>query len=267
MFYLAGETEPTQNETLSSSLEAGIGEVVQLAAGTKTVGIEGQFPRLSLLKIDLTDGRIDPSRKTEKPVGVGPAKLAFFTSHFQIAARPLFVGHAPIKLDLSARDASFQYDRSASGRLILLPASLNDGRASIEVSKADLERLILSQANLAALKQGAKITDLKLHLELRGEHSIGIDLRVTAKKMMMSGTIRVVGVAEIDNQLIAHVSGLDCTGDGVVGKFAAGVLAGKLKQFEGKTFPLSELAFAGIQPRSVRVESVDPLRITATFGS
>jgi hypothetical protein len=268
VFYLAATTEPTNNDEFIRALEGGIREVLVFPRDAKIIHLQGNYPAFDLLKIDLTGGRIDTSRPLPpRPVGVGPPKPAVTAKSLQIVANPVQLGAGRVKVDMSARGVTLQYDVDSTGRRLLLPASLSEGRVMMEISRADLEAIILAGAIAAAEKQGAKVTRLELHLTPRGERSLAIDVRVTAKKMMMSGVVRVAGDVDLDDNLVARLSHLTCEGEGVAGKIAASVLAPKIRQAEGRALPLADFAFAGMRPRDVRIESVDPVRIIATFGS
>lgn len=268
MFYFAGTTEPTNNEEFIHALEGGVRQILMLPQDAKIIHLDGNYPAFDLLKIELTGGRVDSTGLLPaKPVGVGPPKPAVTAKSLRIVANPVQIAAGRVKLEMSAREVSLQYDVDSAGRWMLLPASVSEGQAIMEISRGDLEAIILAGATAAAEKQGAKVTKLELHLTPRGERSLAIDVRVTAKKMMMSGVVRVSGDVDIDDNLVARLSRLTCEGEGVAGKIAASVLAPKIRQAEGRAFPLADFAFAGMRPRDVRIQSVDPVRVVAMFGS
>jgi hypothetical protein len=267
MFYLDGNTEPTNAVELSRALEAGLRQVLSFAAGTEIVTLEGPYPEAKLLHINLTGASVDPSRKQPKPVGVGKLTHAMSTESLRVVGHPVNIEAGKVKLDLAASDVSFNYDRNASGQLLMLPASCRTGTATVEISRSDLEAMVLTQATVAAAQQGAKITRIDLELILRSERSLAVDVRVHAKKMMMGGVVHVTGQVDLDAQLNATLSHLTCEGEGVAGKIAATFIAPKLKRVDGQTFPVASFGYAGMHIHELRITSVDPVIITATFGA
>ena len=267
MFYLAGPIEPTHSEDFIKALEGGIREVVTFPPDVKIVTLTGDYPAFDAIRIDLTEGRINTANRPEKPKGVGTGKNEITAGIFQIIAHPLHVDAGRISLDLSANAVTLRYDVDSSGRQIILPVSSESGTLKMEIPRADLEALILARATAAAAQQGAKITALELKLILRSERSLAIDLRVHAKKMMMGGVVHISGRVDLDDHLTARLSEMKCEGEGVAGKIAAGFLAPKIKQVDGRSFPLADESLNGLHLRDLRVTSVDPVRIEGAFGA
>ncbi len=267
MFYLAGTIEPTSADDFTKALEGGIREVVTLPSDLKIVTLTGDYPAFEAIEIDLTGGRINTANRPEKPRGLGTGKNEVTAKIFQIFAHPLNVDAGRISLDLSARAVTLRYDLDPSGRQIILPVSSESGTLKMEIPLADLEALILARATAAAAQQGAKITALELKLIARTERSLAIDLRVHAKKMMMGGVVHISGRVDLDDHLTARLSEMNCEGEGVAGKIAAGFLTPKIRQVDGRSFPLAAESLNGLHLHDLRVTSVDPVRIEGAFGA
>jgi hypothetical protein len=228
------------------------------------VSVAGEYPALGVLQVDLTGAQVDPSRRPA-PLAAAETGAVVTVRELCIAGRPIQIENARVTLDLLASDVRLRYARGESG-LWLVPIGVAEGRILLEVPRTDLEALILTHAKEAAQSHGANVTKLELKLTLLNPRSIAAEAVVTAKKTLLSGTVRLTGRLDIDDALTARISNLDCVGQGVVGSVAAAAIKPKVKQAEGRTIALGALAFEGLHPRDVRIESVDPLQIVATFA-
>jgi hypothetical protein len=266
VFYLAGDNEPKDAEQLRNALEAAIRQAAEFPADQKLITCTGEYPAFESFTVDLTNGRIDPNRAPPTPQGVGPAKPAIKSKLLTVVAHPLQIDAAKLHIDLQAHDAQMNYDRDAKGHLLLMPDRFGSGQLAIEMTLSDLTYLVLNQAKVHAGAQGVTIEKLDMKLRQLSERSLGLDARITAKKSLFTGVVQVTGQLEIDSAMRARLSKLDCRGENLTGNVAAGMLKPKLKQMEGREFPLADFAFAGVKLNDVRLASVEPLRITATFG-
>jgi hypothetical protein len=120
---------------------------------------------------------------------------------------------------------------------------------------------------MAAKEQGIKIEGLDLTLASAGPRSLAVDARVKAKKMMVSGVIHIKGKVDVDDEMNATVSGLECKGEGMVGTMVAGVVQGKLKPYEGKVFPLMTFSLGDVALRDLKIDVKNTVKVSADFGS
>jgi hypothetical protein len=88
-----------------------------------------------------------------------------------------------------------------------------------------------------------------------------------AKKLFLSTSLRITGQLDLDEELNARISGLDCTGDGAIASVACGVLKPHLQKLERREFPLMSLPMGEVRLRDVRIAVGDKLSITADFGA
>jgi hypothetical protein len=257
-------SEPTTARQLAEALEGGLRTLTAIPPGRNIASADGAYPALDTLRVDLTGAQVDTTRRPAPP-GAGETGAVVTARELRIAGRPIQVENARVTLELSATDARLRYARGEGG-LWLVPIGVAEGRMVVELARGDLEALILSHAREAGQAHGANVTKLDLKLALLGPRSIAADALVTARKTLLTGTVRLTGQLDIDEALAARISGLDCIGQGVVGSVAAAAIKPKLKRAEGRTMSLGTLVFEGLQPRDVRIESVDPLRIVGTFA-
>ena len=267
MFYISGNTEPKNSTEFIQALEGGIRELIAFPADAKIVSVTGEHPAFDSVAIDLGGGRIDSAKHLNKPTLGTVGQKGVSAKTLTIFAKPLRVDAGQVTVELSATQVSLNYHSDASGRLMLVPASSEKGILKLEISRADLETLILARATIAAAQQGAKITGLELKLTPRGERSLAIEVRVHAKKMMMAGVVCISGHVDIDDRLTARLSQMSCEGEGVAGKIAAGFLTPKIKQVDGRSFPLADESLNGLRLRDLRITRVDPVQVVAAFGT
>jgi hypothetical protein len=135
------------------------------------------------------------------------------------------------------------------------------------MSKEDIASLARAAAEMAAKQQGIKIEGLDLTLTSEGKRSLAADVRVKAKKMMVSGVIHITGRVDVDDEMNATVSNLDCDGEGMIGSMASGLVKSKLKPYEGKTFPLMTFSLGDVALRDLKIDVKTNVQVTAEFGS
>ena len=85
--------------------------------------------------------------------------------------------------------------------------------------------------------------------------------------MFLSTSLRITGQVDLDEELNARISGLDCTGEGAMGGIACGVLKPHLEKIDGRQFSLMSLPLGEVRLRDVQIAAGDKLSITAEFGS
>jgi hypothetical protein len=130
-----------------------------------------------------------------------------------------------------------------------------------------LERLVQEAARAAAETQGIKIEDLDLKLTSKGPRSAAAEVRVKAKKSILSGVVIIKGRLDIDDELNATISELNASGDGLVGKAAAGLVQGKLKQYDGTKVSLMAFSLGDVKLRDLKIDLKGALKVSASFGS
>jgi hypothetical protein len=88
-----------------------------------------------------------------------------------------------------------------------------------------------------------------------------------AKKLFLSASLRITAQLDLDEELNARISELDCTGDGAIAAVACGVLKPHLEKLNGREYPLMSLPLGQVRLRDVRVAVGEKLSVTAEFGS
>ena len=83
----------------------------------------------------------------------------------------------------------------------------------------------------------------------------------------MTGVIRITGRLDIDDELNATVSDLDCRGEGMVGTAAAGIVKKKIAPYDGTTVPLMAFSLGDVALRDLKIDLKKDLHVTAAFGT
>lgn len=268
MFPLAGKDFPTSAEELSTAIEDAIREVFTLPkkAGV-TVGGGAKWPHVKHVRIDLDGAKLNrPDEPPPKPVGVGKRKPGITVDRLEISGHPIQYEQTKLDLDFHATGLTFDFDRDEDGRGLLVLTDAEDGEVAAKIKKKDIEALALEAATIAAKQQGVTIQELDLDLTSSGTRSVAADVRVKAKKMMVSGVLRIAGAAEVDDELNATLSGLTCTGEGMIGNAAAGFLQKHLKAYDGRQIPLMAFSLGDVVLRDLDLSINGSVEVSAAFG-
>ncbi len=264
MFPLFTKTLPADPEGLREAIEESLRRVVRPAG--PMVSIEGQsYPRLASIRVSL-DHATAGDRPPRPPAPAGPVTPALQVETFEISGAPIHLQGAAINLSCRAREVEITQGRDRDGNILLLLKNAAEGSVEIATPMADLEALLRAEAKAAAAQQGVAIEDVRIKLHTRSERSLDVAVQVRAKKLFLSATVRINGRLEIDEQLNARLSGLQCAGDGKLGSLACGFLSPHLQRFNNRAFPLAALPLGGIKLRDVRIAAGTDLRVTAQFG-
>ncbi len=264
MFGLSGTDFPATREQLAAAIEGGLKQVLTIPSSAKSVVVEGVWPNLNLIRVDLNGAQVSVDRPPPDFRWVGDRRPAFAVRRLEIVGKPLRVGSAAIQIDLWADDALFEYDRDKERRPLLVVTAARQGKGHGEMGRAALDSLIREAATAAAAQHGISVTGFNLDLRQLGKLSFTADARIQAKKMFMTAVVHVAGRVDLDDSMVARLSGLRCTGEGVFGEIAAAAIRPQMTRLEGKTFSLS--ALGNLRLRDVSVRVADPMTLDATFG-
>lgn len=267
MFPLSGTSYPRSNDELSSSIRNSLAEVFQLPAGSAVVRIEGgTWPMLGRVVVDLSGAVVKVAELPPRPIPQEPREPGVTVSELEIFGRPVRYERSGLDLALNARALRFDFARDATGRAMLVLADASDGHVILKMSKTDLQAMLLSGATTAAKPHGVAIQDLQVNLASSGPRSLSGDLRVKAKKIMMSGVVHLRGKIDIDDSLVATLSNLACGGEGMIGSMAAALINTQLKANDGKKIPLMAFAMGDVSLHDVRIAVSEMIELTAEFG-
>jgi hypothetical protein len=267
MFPLAGKTFPTSKDELAQQIRDAMNDVLTLPKkGESVVAEGGSFPAVKKLKINLNGASVSATEPPPRPRPTGQREPGIEVDQLELSGHPIQYGSRKFDLDLTGRGLRFDFGRDRKGQPLLILADADEGHVKAKISKADIEALALEAARFFAQKQGVKIEDLDLTLTSNGPRSVAAEARVKARKLVMSGVIRIKGKLEVDDELNAIVSDLDVDGEGVVGSMVAPVLQKKIRPYNGMRIPLVAFSLGDVILRDVKIIVKDSVQVTAEFG-
>ena len=268
MFPLAGKNFPDSAEALAEAIAGALGQVLTLAAKGDAVTAEGgKFPSVKKLKINLSNAEVSANEPPPKPEATGKRQPGIEVDQLEVVGKPIKYEQNKLEMELKANGVKLDFGRDKKGQPLLVLADAKEGHVQARMSKADIESLARTAAEMAAGQQGIKIEGLDLKLTQEGKRSIAAEVRVKAKKLMVSGVIHLTGKLDIDDELNATVSGLECTGEGMIGTMAAGLVKSKLKPYDGAVFSLMTFSLGDVTLRDLKIDVKDSVQVTAEFES
>lgn len=268
MFPLAGKGFPKTAAELVEAINGALGQVLTLAKkGNGATAEGGAYPSIKKLKINLNDAAVSAAEPPPKPEAKGKRERGIEVDQLEVVGKPIKYEQNKLDLELKASGVRFDFGRDKTGQPLLVLADAKEGHVQAKMSKDDIASLARAAAEMAAKPQGIRIEGLDLTLTSEGKRSLAADVRVKAKKMMVSGVIHITGRVDIDDEMNATVSKLDCDGEGMIGSMASGLVKAKLKPYEGKTFPLMTFSLGDVTLRDLKIDVKSAVQVTAAFGS
>jgi hypothetical protein len=265
MFPLKTATLPSTTADLARALNESLRELFIVAKDPVAIR-EASYPHLSELSVSL-DGAQLRGQPPAIPSLSGNPTPALDLDSLKIDASALSIGPAAIDLSLSATAVSLHQAKDSQGNVLLLLHNAANGHIEICTSPSDLEALIAEVAKAEAGNHGVTIDSVQLILRSKSSRSLAAEVRLRAKKLFLSASLKITGQLDLDEELNARVSGLDCIGDGAIASVACGVLKPHLQKIDGRVFPLMSLPLGEVRLRDVQLAVGDKLSVTADFGS
>ena len=259
MFALNGFDCPNDAASLKTAMEAGLRP---LGLNPGCVVIEGSLPALSLLKCNLSGAVF---RATHRPaVAVGEYTPGFFVRRVEAVCEPARFGEVEFSMSLGIDDAVFAFGRDATGEVVLVLERCGAGVLDVAIRRSEVEKAVLALASGAAEEQGAEVRGVSVRWEQDGPHALSLRADVRAKAMFIETSVKASGRVTVSDALAVTVSGLACSGDGMMGNLAATFLRKEIPKYEGRSISLAGAA-GGLRLKDVTVRcEPDVLHVRAT---
>lgn len=220
------------------------------------------------IRVDLSGSRVDPGRRHRMPAPQARSSGRVRAERLTFIADPLLVDQARVRFALKATDATLDVRRDGRTRRQLLTLTdAREGRLSLEVQRRDLDRLLLQGARAGAGKYGVTVDRTELGLDVIGDRSVLMDLKVDARVGFLPAGLHFQTRVDIDDRLDATMTRLDCRGTQVLGPIISAFIRPGLKKFEGKTRPLIGFEWGRMKLHDIAMRSGDSFRLEAEFGS
>ncbi len=264
MFPLFSNQPLATADDLVQMLERALRQIVDPQRNIVSVR-EKAFPELEELRIDLDGVRLRPD--APRPSSISPETTpALLVEKFELIGRGISVDEGRLDLEMRAENARFHQGRDGDGNIVLVLHAADSGRVNVSAAKADLENLISSLAKREAGRHAVAIEDLELQFNPSGPRAIDGMVRFRARKLFLSGIIRVGARLSVDEKLCACLSEISCAGDGTIGTLACNLLRPHLQRLDGRQVDLAALPIGDIALRDIEIIADDKLGITAQFG-
>jgi hypothetical protein len=265
MFPLKTSTLPSSASDLERSLNESLRQLFTVAKAPVTVR-DASYPHLEAIHVSLDGAALRGKPPSLRSLSGKPTP-ALDVDSLAINASALSIGPAAIDLSLSATAVNLHQATDSEGNVRLLLHHAANGHIEISASPSDLEALIAEVAKTEAGKHGVTIDSVQLALRSKSSRSLAAEVRLRAKKLFLSASIKITARLDLDEELNARISGLDCTGDGAIATVACGVLKPHLEKIDGRAFSLMSLPLGEVRLRDVQLAVGDKLSVTADFGS
>jgi hypothetical protein len=265
MFPLKTNALPTNTADLTLRLNESLRDLFKLPNDPVTIR-EVSYPHLASLAVAL-DGAQLRGQPPTVPSPAGESVPALTVDSFAANGSHISVGPAAVDFALEAKHVHLHRATDSRGDIVLMLHSAADGQIEVSASPADLEALIAEVAKAEAAKHGVAIDNVQLSLRSNTPRSLAAEVRLRAKKLFLSTSLRITGQIDLDEELNAKISSLDCTGDGAMGGIACGILKPHLEKINGRKFSLMSLPLGEVRLRDVRIAAGERLSVAAEFGS
>lgn len=261
MFVFGGDAFPNDTQGLHAALTRG---AIKHGAGEGAVTIDGNFPSLESIRMNLTgvhiDGQVPPEPAPENTSG------GFFARVADVIAEPALLGTVPVQVHLQAKDCVFAFGIASTGMRAAWLQTCETGTLDAEAAAADLETAVLGLAREAAAKHGAEVESVRLTLVAENPRRIAVTAVAVAKAMFFTAKLTISGRITIDDACDLRLSESTCTGDGMIANLAAAQLRPRLAGFEQRAFSIRSFLPHGLQPLELALSGGSTLKIHAAIG-
>lgn len=265
MFPLFTRSIPDSASALERAVNASLRRAFVVERDPVTIK-DASFPHLAAIEICL-DGATAREQFPQPAAAGKRLPSALRADRLAIRANSVSIGPGAGNLTLDAHDVTLGRAHDANGDIMLTLERAARGTLEISTQTRAIEAIIAAVAKKEAGKHGVNVEDVRLYLRTRGDRSVSAEVQLRARKMFLGASIRIAGKLDLDDELNAKISGLNCTGDGAIAAVACGVLRPQLEKFDGRVFSLMALPLGDIRLRDVRIAAGETLSLKAEFGS
>ncbi len=265
-FPVAGKLKLDSSDHLAKELTAGYAAKIKLPTSRPTVTVEGTFPNLESLRIDLTGGTVFKDYRPTSLKSVSKISPIAQVKYLEYSAEPLYFGNATQSLHLTASNVQLGLLTGEGERATLVMTDASDGAARFDIPLKDLRNVIVLGAKQNAGKAAFLVTDTNVDLASDNPHSLSVTMRVSGFWLLLPATFTLTGRIDIDKDFNATTSGLSCKGNDVGGALLAGFIDSALKKYNGKSSPLASFPGDKLKLHEIGIKVDDSLHVSAKFG-
>ena len=165
MLPLGGRNLPTTRDELQVALIRGWSHTLTLPDPQKSVLIDGEDDAsLRTVRIDLSNGLMNPKRKSERSAPVNRAVSEVGIARFELVGQPLICEDAHMAVSLTADGVRMDLEHDRKGHPIMLLSAADRGTFRFDASFVELNKLILAMARDEASPYGVDVRDATFSL-------------------------------------------------------------------------------------------------------
>ncbi len=249
---------------LFQGLTQGYRSRIEMPKDHEAITVNGQFPRLDLLRIDLTNGVLKKDFRPHQFKKPSAPQPTVFTRQFEYVARPLRYEDGVIEMHITARDAEMSLIRDGDQASLVL-TNAAEGAFEFSMNVADVRPMLLAGAREHA-NGGFGVKDIIFDAHSDNNRSLSIDLKIKATWLLLPADFHIAGRVDIDDAFNVRLSGLHCEGENLGGLLLAGFIDEAMQKHNGKVMPLAAWPGNKIRLSHAQIEIDDHIRIKAGFG-
>ena len=117
--------------------------------------------------------------------------------------------------------------------------------------------------NEAASKYGVSVKSVTLKLDAENDRSIDLDLHVATKVAFVPAGMRFRAHVEIDDEMYAKLTKLQCDGDEALGPLIVGLIRPGLAKYEGKSRLVFSFPTGQLKLKDVTIQGEEDVKISA----
>jgi hypothetical protein len=228
------------------------------------ITIEGEFPHLDLLKVDLTEATLKRDFRPHQFKKPSSPKAIVFAKEFQYVASPIRYNDGPMEMLITARNAELSLIRDGD-KSSLVVTNASEGTFDFSMKLADIRPMLIAGAKEHA-SGGFGLRDIIFDAHSDNSRSLVVDIKVLATWLFVPADIHLTGRVDIDDAFNVRLSGLRCDGENLGGLLIAGFIDDQMQKHNGKVMPLAAWPGDKLRLSGAQIQLDDHIRIKASFG-
>ena len=265
MLPLACQIPPTDFDSTVAAFHATLRErVAGDALESRLTVQQGTWPTFEDVAVDLTGATLKPERPV--PVNLENMEAAFSIGRLSIHGEPLTVNSAKVQIRSTSDQLQLSFARDEQQRVVVVPTNVVHGETAVDITKSDLQTLLLHGAREAAKEHDATIEDATLDLEQQSDNAARFSTTIQARKSMFQATLKIFGKIEIDEHLTLRIDDLNCDGEGMLGSMLAALVRPKLSEHNATAVPLADHALGDVRIEHLQFDVTHGVSVLARFA-
>ena len=237
---------------------------LELPKDHDAISIEGEFPHLDLLRVDLTEAKLKRDFRPHQFKKPSSPKAVVFAKQFEYVARPIRYHDGPMEMVITARDAELSLIRDGD-KSSLVVTNASEGTFDFSMNIADIRPMLMAGAKENA-SGGFGVRDIIFEARSDNERSLVVDMKVAATWLFVPADLHLTGRVDIDDNFNVRLSGLRCDGENLGGLLLAGFVDDQMQKHNGKVMPLAAWPGDKLRLSGAQIQVDDHIRIKAAFG-